>query len=159
MSGRTITDIREIDSLVKGIQIRLLNTPEFPGITANNSRDITVGLSVTEQGEPDPGTGTAVYALQAENDPVQYIRPVGSPVNITGMLADGDLAITLNVDEGTGPHADSSGFFTDGGDGPGNLSFSDPTVSGDTSIISLNTSNQDSSIDADELRFMLRLIA
>ena len=108
MPGRTITDITDVTSLIGKIRI-VLNASEFPGITdADGTRGIEVELNVFEEQASRTdliGSSTAQYTLQAENDPVQYIRPVGSPVNIEGSLggpADGsgsDLVITLVLEE------------------------------------------------------------
>ena len=123
--GRTITDLTDVASLIGKIRI-VLNASEFPGITdADGTRGIEVVLEVFEEqasGTDLIGSGTAQYTLQAENDPVQYIRPTSSPVNIEGSLggpADGsgsDLVITLVLEETatTTGYTGSLGFFTDG---------------------------------------------
>ena len=101
-SGGEITDINDVASLIGKIRIQL-NAAEFPGITdADGTRSIEVMLEVFEEqasGTDLIGSSTAQYTLQAENDLVQYIRPEGSPVSIVGNLADGDLAMTLVLEE------------------------------------------------------------
>ena len=83
---------------------------EFPGITdADGTRGIEVELNVFEEqasGTDLIGSSTAQYTLQAQNDPVQYIRPTSSPVNIEGsnwvgrlMGLASDLVITLVLEE------------------------------------------------------------
>ena len=125
--GRTITDITDVASLIGKIRI-VLNASEFPGITdADGTRGIEVVLNVFEEqasGTDLIGSGTAQYTLQAENDPIQYIRPEGSPVSIDWhsrlALWLMDLALmlemTLVLEETatTSPYTGSLGFFTDG---------------------------------------------
>ena len=150
-----ITNITDVASLVGNIKIEL-NAAEFPGIAAaNGTRDIDVVFEVFEaqaSGTDLIGSSTAQYTLQAENDPVQYIRPVGSPVNITGNLAgvDGDaLAMRLVLEETatTSPYTGSLGFFTDG-ESAGDFPTFDPEAfpSGELSIINqiFPTTNTDS---------------
>ena len=74
------------------------------------------------------GRGFVDYTLQAENDPVQYIRPEDSEAStITGTLAGDNLAITVVLEEPatTTEYTGSLGFFTDG-EGPGASLTFDP---------------------------------
>ena len=115
-----ITDITDVASLIGEIRIEL-NAAEFPGITdADGTRGIEVMLEVFEEqasGTDLVGSSTAQYTLQAENDPVQYIRPEDSEaLTITGTLAGRDLAMTVVLEETatTTGYTGSLGFFTDG---------------------------------------------
>ena len=176
--GRTITDITDVASLIGKIRI-VLNASEFPGITdADGTRGIEVELNVFEEqasGTDLIGSGTAEYTLQAENDPVQYIRPVGSPVNIEGSLggpADGsgsDLVITLVLEETatTSPYTGSLGFFTDGSaaadlltEGAGGFLTFSPGSSDDSGLLINQTfpTTDSTTIRASELGYNLEVV-
>ena len=175
--GRTITDITDVTSLIGKIRI-VLNASEFPGITdADGTRGIEVELNVFEEqasGTDLIGSSTAQYTLQAQNDPVQYIRPTSSPVNIEGSLggpADGsgsDLVITLVLEETatTSLYTGSLGFFTDGSAGitpesaGGFLTFT-PLGSSGTSGLVINQTfpgTDSTEISATELGYNLEVV-
>ena len=176
--GRTITDIADVASLIGKIRI-VLNASEFPGITdADGTRGIEVELNVFEEqasGTDLIGSSTAQYTLQAENDPVQYIRPEGSPVSITGSLAgpaDGsgsDLAMTLVLEETatTSSYAGSLGFFTDGSaaadlltEGAGGFLTFSPESSDDSGLLINQTfpTTESTTIRASELGYDLEVV-
>ena len=71
VTGRTITNLADVTSLIGKIRIEL-NASEFPGITdADGTRDIEVMLSVSEERVPGVpgdeliGSNTAQYTLQS----------------------------------------------------------------------------------------------
>ena len=172
VSGRTITDITDVTSLIGKIRI-VLNASEFPGITdADGTRGIEVVLNVFEEqasGTDLIGSGVAQYTLQAQNDPVQYIRPEGSPVNIEGSLADRNLAMTLVLEETatTSPYTGSLGFFTDGSaitdiltEGAGGFLTFTPRSSDDSGLLinqTFSTTNS-TTIRASELGYDLEVV-
>ena len=160
-----ITDITDVASLIGNIRIEL-NAAEFPGIAvANDTREINVSVAVFEAqafGTDLIGSSTAQYTLQAENDPIQHIGPTGSPVNIEGSLADGDLAMTLMFEEPatTTEYTGSLGFFTDGSatadvtEGTGSfLTFTPDALTGDLSIIQTFSNTAQGTIRAEEYTY------
>ena len=160
-----ITNITDVASLFGNIKIEL-NAAEFPGIAAaNGTRDIDVVFEVFEaqaSGTDLIGSSTAQYTLQAENDPIQHIGPTGSSVNIEGSLADGDLAMTLVLEEtaSTSPYTGSLGFFTDGSadadvtEGTGSfLTFTPDALTGDLSINQTFSNTTHGSIRAEEFTY------